>query len=812
MKSQFHLLLPPTNIRNSCAAAPQHFGHFLLSTVHIHQVRLSLWLQRPPIPPTSLRRCKPHKKFLIKKLRRRPAKFELFFVFPFFTFCGLFGIDFGTENIKISCAVPGKGVKIALNQQSKRLTPSYFAIWNISNPRTPAPETHWPIDCLSEMSWAYFDQAKSHAKRFPKNAAKGFAPLLGNSVGFTNREILALATRHLISTIEEGEWRPEGSSVVLVVEPNLPRADRLALLEAMFLSNVTLAGIIEAPTAAAHVYALEKTYLFENSSKVVVFVDIGAFHTWAAVFRFTAEGKNPVGVDELAVAYNYSLGAHLMDKALAESMIAKFKQANGIGELSDKVVGQFYDEAKRVKELLTVNDDVDVRMEDVIDDKGLSCKVTRREFNEMISDVNGSLHELFADVVAKAGLTAADVDSIELLGGTTRVPFVQQSLMDVSGMNKLNRTMNSDEAMALGAGYVVASRSGSFVIKPLKIRTLTGVNVTLMFPDGHERLLFNETSATRDVTSVNVTLNDLAHRFALKCNGVEIAYFNVTQPADAKEDAHVTIFFNFDSLTLPTVLAAVYYNGTNKENLKVKFFFPEWRMTPDEFRQSHTFIYEMEKIMRDRATVQQVRNDYESYIYNLKERISYDQTFGTVTTEAERQQLLDAIQQHQDWLFGSESDHVPVSEISKRLADLKRLTENVETRADQFNKRTSAFGQLQKTLEVVRQAVNVEWPEQKPWLLTIPQGIRVSQKLNETEKWFAEKCIPQMSLPPTENPIARAEEMDDARIRLQELLNIANRASEPTKTPEPTPNPRRKRNPPRENAPIDVTGYDNDEL
>lgn len=735
------------------------------------------------------------------------GQIQVFFLFPFFTVSGLFGIDFGTEFIKISCADPGKGINIALNQQSKRLTPSYFAIWNLTDPRSPMTSDHWKIDDLRDMSWAYFDQAKSHAKRFPSNAVKGFTPLLGNRIGFTNREILAFSTRHLISTIDEGQWRPEGSSVVLVVEPNMPREERLALLESMFLANVTLAGIIEAPTAAAHVYALEKTYLFENSSKVVVFVDIGAFHTWAAAFRFTSEGKNPVSVDELAVAYNYSLGAHLMDKALAEVLISKFKSESGIQELSEKVTGMFYEEARRVKELLTVNDDVDVKMEDVVGDHGLIYKVTRREFNALISEFNGSLHELFADVVSKAGLSASDVASIELLGGTTRVPFVQQSLMDVSGMNKLNRTMNSDEAMALGAGYVAASRSGSFLIKPLKLRILTGVNVTLMLGNGREKPLFNSTSTTRDISGVNVTLFDIQAPFVIKCDGVVLTQFHVDPPANVTANSTITLLFNFDSLTLPSVYGAVHFNGTQRETLNVRYSIPEWRMTVSDFRESNVLLHTMEMIMRDRATLQQVRNDYESYIYHMKDRIAYDSTFTDVITDEERADLLNVMEQQQEWLLGPEPDHLPVSEISKRLADLKRITEGAELRAEQLKKRTAAFAQLEKTLTLVRETLEA-WPETKPWVPSSPQGTRLMKKFMETQQWFQEKCVPQMSLPPTADPIARAEEMDNARIRLQELLSLANRAPSPT----PEPRWRRRTTAPRENPPVDVTGFDNDEL
>ena len=733
-------------------------------------------------------------------------------LFPFLSFRGIFGIDFGSEYIKVSTALPGKGIHIALNQQSKRLTPSYFAIWNICDPKnTQIPEgSHWNISDLDNMSWAYFDQAKSHAQRFPQNAVKGFTPVLGTRNGMTNREILALTLRELVSTIDDGQWKPEGSSVVLTVEPTLPRADRIALVEAVYLSNMTLTGIVEAPTAAAHVYALEKSYLFENSSKIVAFFDIGAFHTWVSVFRFTSEGKSPVTVEQLAVSYNYSLGAYLMDKALAESMLQKFRETTGVEVTNERTIRQFYAEARRVKELLTVNKDVDVRMEDIIDDLGLNYKQTRHDFNGMIREFNLSLHSLFDDVVARAKLSASEVDSIELLGGTTRVPFVQKSLMDVSGMNKLNRTMNSDEAIALGAGYIAAAKSSSFVIKPVHIYPIVGVNVTLVCPDRQELVLFNETSSVNDRHVLNMTLMQMLGEFVVRCNDVNVTIFSIVPPENVTFDQVFHVYFYFNQFTIP-VAGAYYMNGTVRKTCEMKYGFPSWRMTYNEMTQSSMFIRTMERIMKDRATLQQVRNDYESYIYHLKDQLLYDSAFGSVITEDEKKSLTEAVEEHQEWLFGSAQEHAHVFEFSKRLADLKKLAEGTERRADQFQKLPHAMEELNRTLKDVQQTL-LTWQDEKPWLFELPQGKRLSEKYTETEKWYNEKCIPQMERPPSEDREIKAEEVDDARIRLQELSKIAGRAVKPSPTPSPEKIIPEETKDDDRYVPVDVTGYDNDDL
>ena len=93
----------------------------------------------------------------------------MIFILPFLSFSAIFGIDFGCEYIKVGMVQPGRGVHVALNQQSKRLSPSYFSFWNISNPRLNQKPEHWTLKDIEDCSWAFSDAAKSHSLRFPDN-------------------------------------------------------------------------------------------------------------------------------------------------------------------------------------------------------------------------------------------------------------------------------------------------------------------------------------------------------------------------------------------------------------------------------------------------------------------------------------------------------------------------------------------------------------------------------------------------------------------------------------------------------------------
>ena len=157
------------------------------------------------------------------------------------------------------------------------------------------------------------------------------------------------------------------------------------------------------------------------------------------------------------------------------------------------------EEARKTKELLSLNKEVDARIEDVENDKMLNAVITIKEFEDLLGDFDDTLAEIYDEAVSKAGIKKEQIDSVELIGGTTRVPYIQEILLRQSGLQKLNRTMNSDEAVALGAGYVGASQSQIFIVK--KVRHVTPCHTNVTITHGDKTIpIFNEAAALDDDT------------------------------------------------------------------------------------------------------------------------------------------------------------------------------------------------------------------------------------------------------------------------------------------------------------------------
>ena len=420
----------------------------------------------------------------------------MFILFTTFIKSAVFGIDFGNENIKTGMALQGKGVHVALNQNSKRLSPAYFSFWNKTDPLSTNLTTHLSYDSIDQFEWAFEDFAKTHMDRFPNNGFRGLGQLLSTERGFNRREILSLMMQNLISTIDESKWKPEHSHLIWAIEPSLPLTERYAIIESLNLTSLTLDSIITAPTAASELYALEKRKSFSRKKIRVVFIDIGAVHTWASLFQFESSGVNPI-VTELAFAQNITLGGDLLDESLVDLLVSRFiskypKHTTSEIIQNPKIYYSFLQEARKAKEILSGSPSVYVKFEDILGEDFFSTTISRSDFeNTKISqDFKKSIQSLIDTLFSPnfPHATNASINStinstlnstlnltfdeninnktfvnqyynrsiqgVELIGGTTRVPFIQDAIKSALNIKKLNRTMNSDESVALGAAYI----------------------------------------------------------------------------------------------------------------------------------------------------------------------------------------------------------------------------------------------------------------------------------------------------------------------------------------------------------------------
>ena len=695
----------------------------------------------------------------------------MFLFFACFTSSVIFGVDFGSDNIKLGIALPGR-IEVALNQQSKRYTPSYFSIYNMSNKQKTQVPAHWEKKQIRDLEWNFAYEAQTHNRRFPQNVVKGMPKLLENSHGLTGREQAALILKNLISTSADQKFNFEQSTLMFAVEPWLSRKERYALKEAVQIGESNIAGITDSPTAAATTYALERQGFYANKSKIVAFLDLGQSHTWISIFNFSSNGTK-LAAEQLSVASNMSLGGFLVDEKVADLFMQKFAEQNNLKPpFSERVKQRFLDEARRSKERLTISDKTDAAIEDVIDDYCFNYVFTREEFNSLLSDVAGSLSALLDESLAKANMSKDLLDSIELLGGTTRVPFINETIRNWSGMEKLNRTMNSDEAIALGAGYVGASTSSSFIIQKVNMSSFALCNVSFYDEKGNNYSLFTEKNRLTDTAIVNFSIATLPKKITIHVEGEgDFETFAVKIPdtipsGEISQDDKVSLEFGFDEITIPVLKKATVVFGS-KLNVEATGK-ASWMITNNQLWSGIGIIHKMQNVLKKRVDLMKLMNEHESLIYKIQDRLDCDYEFLEVLTEEEKQNITEEVRIHQEW-SSNETEKKTKKILRSKLRELNALTEDPDLRVSEHQKRPEAIKELNKSIINVKKEIK-SIKKYRKWI-TEENLTVLREVLNSTIEWFHDKLkiINQENI--TSNPVVLASDFNRRRNALEDRLD-----------------------------------------
>jgi molecular chaperone DnaK (HSP70) len=707
--------------------------------------------------------------------------------FPALLLCAasvVIGLDFGSEYIKIGVAPLGRQVHVALNEHNTRISPAYFAIWNASNVSQPAPTRHWSLADIRACSWSFLDAARTHYLSYPDHVFHGLVPLTGDHNGLMRREYAAILIKHLLSTIDNSEHEPVSCHIVMAVDPALSRQDRYILQEIVKMAGADLKQIVDAPTAAAHLYALEKSYLFQKAPKIVVIIDIGATKTWMSVFNFTERPREPL-VRQMGLPGTAHIGGNDIDSRLAEHLEGMFLKKGG-KSLSERAHLRFVAEARAAKERLSVNSAAEVRIDDLVE---FGYDLGRSEFEELLGDACDGIEKLYAQVLTNAGISRERVDSVELLGGSGRIPVIQEVILRVSGVARLNRTMNSDEAVALGAAYIGATQSADFVApKKVRLDPLCNTNVSIIH-HGNRTELFNETNYMSDSTTYQFKVRDNGNVSILAGSPpVNLIDFEVVVPETARDNVTVSIDFGFDEYTLPGIYN-VRLNRLTAQN--VTFHSPSWALNKMMFNRSVSFLKRMDVVLGERRETEKAFNDFESFLYDTQKRLEHDDAVHKVTTPDELARLTQITNENLFWLL-NKTHKMPLTAriITDKAKQMNKTIQDVYLKAKELPKREPAFAALWAKIEECQTALDVTWPVTRPWM---PEKKRKTMQsaIDHAIKYYHIYREQQGNRSETEMPGVRAR---DVKMQTYYLEMTYNHTLKTTKHP-PTPKPAKTPNP-----------------
>ena len=369
----------------------------------------------------------------------------------------IIGIDLGTTNSCVAVMEGGKPTVIT-NAEGMRTTPSVVAFTKDGDRIVGEPAKRQAVTNADRT----IISIKTHMGTDYKVDIDGKA--------YTPQEISAITLQKLKADAEAYLGQPVKEAVI-TVPAYFTDAQRQATKDAGRIAGLDVKRIINEPTAAALAYGLDK---LDQEKKVLVF-DLGG-GTFDVSILEIGDGTFEV----LATAGNNRLGGDDFDQKITDYMIAEFKKQEGVDLSADKMALQRLKEAaeKAKKELssaTTTNINLPFITATAEGPKHFDMNLTRAKFDELTHDLVEMTAEPVRRALSDAGITASELGQVLLVGGSSRIPAVQDKVRQLTGKEP-SKNLNPDECVALGAsiqGGKLAGDAGAGDILLLDVTPLS---------------------------------------------------------------------------------------------------------------------------------------------------------------------------------------------------------------------------------------------------------------------------------------------------------------------------------------------------